>query len=182
MTQVFTAEQTSRILEAKQRIKERIEKFRTTPYYQLELPWDKLFLSGGAICSLIRGEEPKDWDWYFKDVDAMNKFQQHLKNCELFIKDIDDKYGQFGTNGKMITANAITMDDGNSFITMIAAEPKVLKSTFDYVHCTPHYESGRLYISKKQYNACVQKKLIVNNVDMVKEYRRQKFLNRGWTE
>lgn len=179
---MFTSEEKERILSAKQKITTRALAFKKSPYYNPDLPWNELYLSGGAICSLIRGEEPKDWDWYFKDLDTMYKFQQHLKNCELFIKDVDPKYGNFGVNGKMITGNAITMNDGNSFITMISAEPKVIKKTFDYVHCTPHYESGRLYISKKQYNACVEKKLIVNNVDMVKEYRRQKFLSRGWTE
>lgn len=179
---MFTSEEKEKILSAKQKITTRVSAFKKSPYYNPDLPWDKLYLSGGAICSLIRGEEPKDWDWYFKDLDAMNQFQQHLKNCELFIKNIDDKYGDYGVNHKMITANAITMDDNNSFITMIAAEPETIKKTFDYVHCTPHFESGMLYISKKQYNACVQKKLIVNNPNMLKEYRRQKFLSRGWTE
>lgn len=180
--QTFNSEETAKILAVKQRIKQRVEKFRTVPYYQIDLPWNALFLSGGAICSLLNDEEPNDWDWYFKDVDAMFKFQQHLKNCELFIKDVDPKYGDFGTNGKMVTAKAITMDDNNSFITMISNTPEKIKKTFDYVHCTPHYEWGKLFISKKQYNACVNKKLIVNNKDMVKEYRRQKFLKRGWVE
>ena len=147
-----------------------------------ELPWDKVYLSGGAIASLLQLEEPKDFDFYFEDLDSMVKFQSHLQMCELFIKDVDSKYGNFGVNGKMITANAITMDDNNSFITMIAGQPKTIKHCFDYLHCTPHFKDGKLYISEKQFDAIVNKKLIVNNPSKVKEYRHQKFSERGYKD
>ena len=182
---MFTEQDKVKILNVKEQIRQRIQAFKKTPYYNPDLPWDKLFLTGGAICSLLNDEEPNDWDWYFKDLDTMNQFQSHLVKCELFIKDVNEKYGDFGTNGKMITAKAITMDDNNSFITMISADPHTIKKTFDYVHCTPHYEwkiIGTLYISEKQYFACKNKKLIVNNPSMIKEYRREKFTKRGWTE
>jgi hypothetical protein len=177
---MFTEQDKTNILAVKARIHQRIQLIRIAPYYTPDLPWDKLFLSGGAICSLLNGEEPKDWDWYFKDDAAMYKFQKHLKNCELFIKDVDPKYGDFGINGKMITANAITMDDNNSFITMVAGLPENIKKSFDYVHCTPHYDWGKLYISEKQYKACTNKTLIVNNIGKIKEYRQEKFIKRGW--
>lgn len=179
----FTDIQREKILAVKEQINQRILSFRKTPYWNSDLPWSNLFLSGGAIASLLNGEKPNDWDWYFKDLDTMTKFQKHLVNCQLFIKDVDPKYVKaYGQDGKMITAKAITMDDDNSFITMISAPPEVIKKTFDYVHCTPHYTSGKIYISEKQYFACEQKKLIVNNPEMVKEYRKQKFINRGWSE
>lgn len=171
------------ILKVKEMIEARFADFKRKPYYNPELPWDKVYLSGGAIASLLQLEEPKDFDFYFEDLHAMAKFQKHLTSCELFIKDINPKYST-GTsiNGKLITSNAITMDDNNSFITMIAGTPKTLKYTFDYLHCTPHYFGGKLYISERQFDAIVNKKLIVNNPSMVKEYRREKFLKRGYKD
>jgi hypothetical protein len=180
---MFTEQDKQKILSVKEQIRQRIQAFKKTPYYNPDLPWDKLFLTGGAICSLLNDEEPNDWDWYFKDWDTMHQFQSHLVKCELFIKDVDKKYGDFGVNGKMITAKAITMDDNNSFITMVSGPPEQVKQSFDYVHCMPHYEwnlIGKVYISEKQYFACTNKKLIVNNPSKVKEYRQEKFIKRGW--
>jgi hypothetical protein len=179
---MFTEQDKQKILSVKEKIYLRVEAFKKAPYWNPDLPWKNLFLSGGAICSLLNDEEPNDWDWYFKDLDTMHQFQSHLVKCELFIKDVNEKYGDFGVNGKMITGKAITMDDNNSFITMISADPHTIKKTFDYVHCTPHFELGKLYISEKQYFTCKNKKLIVNNPSMVKEYRREKFIKRGWKE
>ena len=170
------------IKSVKEKINNRFLQFRNLPYYSPDLPWDKVFLSGGAICSLINDEEPNDWDWYFSDYDAMNKFKQHLINCNLWVKDINTKYGGIGVNGKMITSNAITMDDNNSFIVMVAGEPSFIKCSFDYVHCMPNYKFGdKLYISEKQYWSCTSKKLIVNNLNSVKQYRHEKFIKRGWS-
>lgn len=171
------------ILKVKEKIEARFADFKRKPYYNPELPWNKVYLSGGAIASLIQLEEPKDFDFYFVDLDSMVRFQNHLTSCELFIKDIDPKYNT-GTSkkGKLITSNAITMDDDNSFITLIAGSPKTLKFTFDYLHCTPHYFDGKLYISERQFDAIVNKKLIVNNPKTVKEYRREKFIKRGYTD
>lgn len=170
------------IFKVKQQISDRFAAFKTKPYYKPELPWNKVYLSGGAIASLLQLETPKDWDFYFDDIDTMFLFEKHLRQCELFIADVNDKYGNYGVNGKMITANAITMDDGNSFITKVSGTPSQVKASFDYVHCTPHFIDGKLYISEKQFDAIVNKKLIVNNSHAVKEYRHQKFLSRGYTD
>lgn len=172
------------ILKVKEKIELRFADLKRKPYYNPELPWDKMFLTGGAIASLLQLEEPKDFDFYFEDLHSMKQIQRHLVNCQLFVKDIDLKYSDisFGVNGKMITTNAITMDDNNSFITMVAADPQTIKKTFDYLHCTPHYKGGKLYISERQFDAIVNKKLIVNNPNVVKEYRHQKFLNRGYKD
>lgn len=177
---MFTDIEKQIIHKVKDQIQKRFDYFKKTPYYKPELPWNKVYLSGGAIASLLQLEEPKDWDFYFEDQDSMVTFSSHLRGCELFVADVDSKYGDYGVNGKMITANAITMDDGNSFITKFFGEPKNVKRQFDYVHCTPHYQNGTLYISEKQFDAIVNKKLYVVNPTNVKPYREAKFLERGY--
>lgn len=177
---MFSDIETQIIHRVKDTIQKRFDSLKKSPYYKPELPWDKVYLTGGAIASLFQLEEPKDWDFYFDDSTTMHVFESHLKQCELFVADVNAKYGNFGVNGKMITANAITMDDGNSFITKFYGLPKHVKSEFDYLHCTPHFRNGTLYISEKQFDAIVNKKLIVNNKHNVKQYREMKFLERGY--
>ena len=83
----------------------------------------------------------------------------------------------------MITAKAVTMEDDSSFITFLSGTPEQIKGSFDFVHCMAHYNlgDGKLYISKKIYEAAKNKKLIVNNEKQVKDWRIQKFLDQGYT-
>jgi hypothetical protein len=145
-----------------------------------------LFLSGGAIASLLQNESPNDWDMYFKiDIGFENFKSYMLNNHADMIKDVDERYrAVIGINGKMITSHAITMNDGISFIIMQYGSPKTVKETFDYVHATPHYDlaESKLYISAEQYGACVNKKLVVNNLSQVNIARNKKFLDRGYVK
>ena len=72
----------------------------------------------------------------------------------------------------------------HGFITMIYGKPEDVKRSFDFVHCTPHFHLGtmQLFISERQYRACKDKKLIVNNPDNVKPWREDKFKSRGYTK
>lgn len=175
-----------RIHEVKLRISEFINEMKNTDWWQdlLMRQEDKLFLTGGAIASLLQDEQPKDWDFYFNDYDLMWRFKQRIENdYTSYVSDVDEKYKEFlGQDGKMITANAITMNDNASFITLVTGTPQEIRKTFDYVHCTPYYDlkQDKLYISKQQYDACVKKMLIVNNKMMVKAHRTDKFLERGY--
>lgn len=182
---MFTDEEIAHITDVKQRIKSKLASVFAGPWSSVYLPWEKVFLSGGAIASLIQGEEPKDWDFYFEDLNAMGKFYEDIKSNHMSsVKDVDPKYKEFvGQDGKMITANAITMKDMTSFIVMIAMDPLHLKKTFDYKHCTAHFSlrDDKLYISPEVYRAAKNKKLIVNNQLAVKPWREEKFLSRGYS-
>lgn len=149
------------------------------------IDWDKVYLTGGAIASLLQGETPKDWDFYCEEYNTMYAIRDMLLRHKDYVKDVDEKYKEvFGEDGKMITSQAITMKDNSSFITMVAMPASRMKKTFDYLHCTPHYHlvSKTLYISPAQYKAATEKKLIVNNASMVKEWRTHKFLQRGYVK
>jgi hypothetical protein len=59
------------------------------------------------------------------------------------------------------------------------------RSTFDFVHCMPWYKisSHTLYISKKQYNAILNKHLIKNeheNAYALSHKRVEKYTAKGW--
>lgn len=183
---MFSDEEKNKILAVKYTIMDHVAKMTEQPWMKElhTLDWSKVYLTGGAIASLLQGQVPKDWDFYCEDLATMYAIREVLLKHNDLVKDVDEKYKQFwGVDGKMITAQAVTMNDNSSFITMITMDAGRLKKTFDYVHCTPHYNPATqtLHISKRQYECAVQKKLIVNNEQMVKEWRTQKFLDRGYT-
>ena len=181
---IFTNKQTEDILTVKAYIEEHVDRMLHQPWAEpFILPWEHVILSGGAIASLLQGQQPKDWDFYFTDYNMMDRMANHLKSQREYIADVDPKYLEvLGDNGKMITANAITMKDTSSFITLVAGTAEQIKASFDYVHCTPHYsiKEKKLYISPKQYATAKNKVLLVNNASQIKGYRESKFRERGY--
>lgn len=182
MTNEFTNSDIERILEVKIHMRQRFEV--NVPDYWKDAPVDHLIVTGGAIASLLQSEEPKDYDLYSNDSTKMLEFAQILeKDYNPLIADVAVDYiDAFGKDGKMITGNAVTMKDKNSFVTLVCDPNVSVRSTFDYVHCLPYYDikNKKLYISKEQYDACVNKVLIVNNPLRIKPYREHKFLERGY--
>lgn len=180
---MFSDAQVKRINEAKLHIANHLQKMKRQEWYSSMLPWNNMFLSGGAIASLLQGEQPKDWDFYFINYDSMDKIRTHVLQYRDAIADVDPKYMEvLGEDGKMITANAITMKDGSSFITMIVGPAHDVKNSFDFIHCTPHYQDDKLYISENQYECCTKKLLRVNNILRIKSERTDKFVKRGYKD
>ena len=185
---MFAEAETKHILKVKDKIKKKLHDINgDVGFNKLSTNWTgDAYLTGGAIASLIQDEEPKDWDIYFKSRETQLWFATSYNRFEDGIKEVDEKYAQFlGENGKHVTAQAITMKNGISFIIMngMYGNPKDVRKSFDYVHCTPWYDllNDKLHVSELQYRACKQKRLVLNNLSAWKSYRESKFLDRGYT-
>jgi len=183
----FTTNDSLRIQDAKVSIVEHIDGMIAQPWFapDIAIAWSKVYLTGGAIASLLQGEKPKDWDFYCEDRSTMEDIRSMLLAKKEYVKNVDEKYTEvYGQDGKMITSQAITMDDGSSFITCLTGKPEVIKSSFDYTHCMAHYylTTKTLYISPATYQAAVNKRLVPNNTANIKEWRTKKFLDRGYTK
>ena len=145
---------------------------------------DKAILTGGAISSLMHDEPPKDYDLYLQDKNDIMNFKQYVHGMDKeFIQDADEKYVEVQVEGKLVTANATTFKNGLQVITLATADSR---STFDFVHCMPWYKisSHKLYISKKQYNAILNKQLIKNehpNAYALSTKRIEKYTAKGWS-
>lgn len=189
MSNGFTKEETADILKVKDQIKVYVSAAKHL------YDWAKnifnqpqhFYISGGSIASLLNKEAPKDFDVYCRNQRVGYAIRELLTlNYEPQIKDVDEKYRElecWKVSGKMVTEKSITMNNNMSFIVMNFGEPDKIKATFDFLHCTPHYDiaEDKLYISRAQYDAIVGKTLVVNNVAQVTEWRMQKFVNRGWS-
>jgi len=144
------------------------------------------YITGGCIASLIQRFPVNDYDVYYPSKLAVEKGIESLEKSD-WIKEIDDNYGnlQVGTTNskKLITSNAITCKDKFQYITVICGSPEGVRKSFDFVHCMPWYDidAEKLYISKTQYDAIVNRKLIINNRKGVTKYRESKFIDRGYT-
>jgi len=186
---MFNETEIANIQSRKQDIIRHFEDMINQPWFDngVAINWRSFYLSGGAIASIFQGEIPKDWDLYTSDPLAMKQVEEMVKRNMEYVADVKENYvGVYGIDGKMITANAITMKDDTSFITKSYATPEEMKKTFDYVHCTPHFDivERKLFISRKQYDAIVNKKLVINNAMqcLAAPWRKDKFLKRGYTE
>jgi len=143
----------------------------------------KAILTGGAISSLMHNEHPKDFDLYLQDKNDIMFFKQFVNDMDKnFIQDADEKYVEVQVEGKLVTANATTFKNGLQVITLATIDSR---STFDFVHCMPWYKISdhTLYISKKQYNAIINKELIKNehpNAYALSTKRVEKYTTKGW--
>jgi len=183
MSNDFSHEEVERILTAKVHLRQKFTG-SVIPTWLTFAPLDQMFVTGGAIASLLQLEDPNDYDVYCKNkIDLFSFVDILTRDFKENVADINQMYREFvDQDGKMITENAITMDNKISFIRVSVGEPKDVRKTFDYTHCLPYYDivQNKLYISREQYGACVSKVLVVNNASMIKRYREEKFLERGY--
>lgn len=185
---VFSRDETDEILAVKNDIKTYVNGTKHLygwPKNVFHTP-EHFYISGGAIASMLNKEVPKDFDVYCRDQKAGDAVRELLTlQYTSQIKDVDEKYREvdcWKIPGKMVTEKSITMNNNMSFIVMNYGEPSEIKATFDFLHCTPHYDiaEDKLYISRAQYDSIKSKTLLVNNVDRVTRWRIEKFITRGW--
>ena len=143
-------------------------------------------MSGGCIASLLQGEDPKDFDIWFTSklvADPIINLYTNDGSYKNDVKDVDPKYrDSVGIDGKLITENAITLKDDLQLITKNYGTPDEIRKSFDFVHCMPYYipSEDKLYISREQYDCCVNRILRVNNKDSVIMSREMKFYERNY--
>ena len=145
------------------------------------------FVSGGCVASLLQGEIPKDYDIYFYHkewADGVVKLYTKDPAYQNEVATYDEKYRDVSvdTNGMVITENAVTLKNNLQLITKHYGTPEEIRKTFDFVHCLPYYNSqdDKFYISREQYDCCVNKILKVNNTSNLTPWREEKFKKRGY--
>lgn len=143
-------------------------------------------LAGGVYTSWHHLEKIKDIDVFILndgyDVEILyylgsqvGKIFTSFNNAPEYKRDnphINDVY-----NAETIIFNALKYQ----FIFTKYKTREELISHFDYLHCTPNYHNGNLFIRKDAYDAIRDKKLIVHNEKNQVEWRRNKFISRGFT-
>lgn len=185
-SEVFTDSERARIELVKNEIKVRLRSvlsYIPTTYLKY---FEYAILTGGAITSLFHGEEPNDWDFYLNDMIQINGFQDILMNdsytIENLVLDVNPNYRTTTVvEGKYVTENAVTFKNKLQVITNNCSSAR---ESFDFIHCMPYYRTkeNKFYISRAQYDAIEQRKLVQNpKFTTQPSIRRiQKFQDRGW--
>jgi hypothetical protein len=134
----------------------------------------KMYIAGGAIASLIRGEEPNDYDVFFRDESIM-------KRVTFMFQDEDDTLGR---HVEITTGNAIKLMNGSHLVRCQWGEAENLVETFDFAHTHGYYSFlGGLVIPEYTLTSCKDNILIyVGRHNPVSSLERiTKFVVRGWT-
>ena len=141
---------------------------------------ENCIITGGAIASCFHSEKINDFDLYAKDQASLNILKIYiLESMKDNIKEMK-AYDVNSTAGYMITDNAVTLKGDLQFIYLGTADQCRLK--FDFIHCMPWFDikTQKLHISKDQYDAIADKRLLVNPLGNVKFKRIDKYTKRGW--
>ncbi len=159
------------------------------PKHLQSLIIEKGILTGGCISSTFHMTSPKDYDVYLADTEAIKQFETMTTidgTVTRMIADVNPNYRVHvpNTNGKLITENAVTFQNGIQVITRATAEEA--RSTFDFIHCMPYLKlkEKQFYISREQYDSIKHKRIVPNKKGFMGNIlvsRVEKYKERGWT-
>lgn len=181
MNSTFTEKEKDRIGNLKQLIKQNaMKKLDELPKELGDALKTHCVLTGGVTASVAHWEEPNDYDFYVLKKVMMLKIEGLIKKNPELIADVDPRYIEKYVDGKCITGNAITLTNGVQIITRGTFDE--MHKVFDFIHCQPYYDfmHDKFFISRKQFHAIMQKKLIKNPDGVSEIDREQKFKDRGW--
>lgn len=157
------------------------------------------FIAGGAILSLLRGEEPNDIDIYFRNQETALLAAKHFKFYPIVIDFYDilgtkeDRIYLTETNYSIpkkeglcpvfVSPNAITLNNGFQLIMRYTGDPESIISKFDFAHTQMYWsrETG-VKISDKAKNSLILNELLYlpGAYPLSSLFRLRKFLLRGW--
>lgn len=184
---VFTPSEKGRIVHMKTRAKTHINMILGDN--MIDDVGHYLVIAGGAFPDWFHRTRngPKDIDVFvLHDETAKNKLRPYLGSNGFQKKDLEylKQTNPGATHIQEVwEGNAISHDIKYQFIFTDYWSREELIKEFDYKHCMVSYDVGKnhIYITRAIYDAIAKKQLIVNNDNRIAEWRRNKFLKRGYT-
>jgi hypothetical protein len=144
-------------------------------------------VSGGLSARHWHGDAGGDIDWYYSGPDYAafaiaidTLFVLPQAKFHKFVKNIDPKYQVADSNGKVITANAVTLVNDMQIIRLDTVDK--CRQLFDFQHCLPVYDyKNEIYrISYSQFDSIKYRRLIPNRGGTITRHRLDKFKKLGW--
>ena len=167
----FNFDETRKLLAAKEHIE------KVLPSWIRQNP--NIVVAGGCWASSLHDRNYKDVDIFILDCSNIEK--EGIRDL-MKAWDCEDKTEDYARNNDKIDAVWSSRRNKFQFIFTKHKTRKELIEDFDYVHCKASYNEGKLYITRKIYDAIENRHLIVQNNKNIQEWRRQKFLDRGYLE
>lgn len=147
-----------------------------------------MVLAGGAFTSWLQGSKLKDIDIFVLNAGSFGDkiYNDIYEQIDIKFFEARNVTSDYVRDNKNVTEvwNAWRNDDSYKyqFIFTKFKTREELIANFDYVHCMVSYHNYNLYITRQSFDAIMKKHLIVNNENQVKEWRKQKFVDRGFVD
>jgi hypothetical protein len=167
----FNFDETRKLLAAKEHIE------KVLPSWIRQNP--NIVVAGGCWASSLHDRNYKDVDIFILDCSNIEK--EGIRDL-MKAWDCEDKTEDYARNNDKIDAVWSSRRNKFQFIFTKHKTRKELIEDFDYVHCKASYNEGKLYITRKIYDAIENRHLIVQNNKNIQEWRKKKFLDRGYKE
>lgn len=180
MSDIFTHTEKGKILNLKDKAKARLEVlFDKDSFVMLYL-----VVAGGAFVSWFYNKTPKDIDVFvLNDVNTQRLVREQLELRGFKSKDMEYmKQTNDGAKHVQEVWEGTFMGAVYQFIFTDCKTREELLADFDFKHCTVSYFRDKLYITRNAYDAIGDRLLIVHNDKVQVEWRKEKFLRKGWTE
>jgi hypothetical protein len=152
-------------------------------------PWVKqnpdIVIAGGCWASKLQGDSFKDIDIFILGDSSYPDLHERKQTAirelmKAWIPSIENKTVDYVRDNDKVDEVWTSKEKVLQFIFTKHKTRKDLINDFDYVHCMTSYSEGKLYITRKIYDAIIKKHLIVQNSKNIQEWRQQKFRDRGY--
>jgi len=150
-----------------------------------------IVVAGGVWASALQGGNFKDIDIFVlgdPSYPAILRSEQEQKWTAIrelmkaWIPSVENNTLDYVRNNDKVDEVWTSKKHKMQFIFTKHKTRKDLIEDFDYVHCMTSYSEGKLYITRKIYDAIIKKHLIFQNSKNFQEWRVNKFLGRGYKE
>ena len=170
---------------------------------------ENVIVTGGAIVSLLTGEEVNDYDIYFRTKESLilvvsyyiNKWKKDgqpdvtietnvdervilkIPNGGILTRDIS-KIEENSFDIACITGNAITLTDDIQIVTRFYGEVEEIHKNYDFIHCTCCWTSwdDELILPYKALECIINKELyyVGSKYPLCSIIRARKYIERGY--
>lgn len=148
-------------------------------------PSSSIVIAGGCFASWFHGQPPKDIDVFvLNDPESRGTFAETLRmSIGPRLKDKTDAYVRGAKHVQRLFewVPEILRDPVKyQFIFTDYKSREELIADFDMAHCMVSYHVGKLYLTRRTFDAIKEKNLILNKGKEVPSWRIDKFTQRGW--
>lgn len=168
-------------------------------------------LTGGAIASMLMGDQPNDYDVYIATADVAAKLAMYyvkqltggdtsgvkveksegrveVKVESSGILDRKDMHGESKDSGKykvlLVTSNAISLSNKLQVVLRFVGPAEEIHKNYDFVHATNYYtKASGLVLHQEALESSLARELkyVGSLYPVCSVFRIKKFINRGWT-
>lgn len=148
---------------------------------------DRMVFAGGVFTSLHLGQKPHDVDLFILNASTTDyeKINSYLTNNIWVIhKKIKKNSTYIDVNPRILGVWKTTsiVDIKYDIIFTDYISPEEVINDFDYEHSKVWYHNGKMNFRENTYNSIKSMKLVPSPGKIPTKERKDKFLNRGWSE